>query len=116
MRQTKSKIRFSNLCIPCGNRMGASNRSQPIHYQVRLRMMLLLVVLAGSGFSLGSQPEQRSLTAGTIKPDPRSNLGQWEGWGSSLAWWARAIGGTANADYYADLIYTTKITDGYAGP
>jgi galactan endo-1,6-beta-galactosidase len=78
-------------------------------------MMLFLVVLAGSGFSLGSHPEQRSLTAGTIKPDPKSNLGQWEGWGSSLAWWARAIGGTANANYYADLIYTTKITDGYPG-
>ena len=78
-------------------------------------MMLLLVALAGSGFSLGSHPEQRSLTAGTIKPDPKRNLGQWEGWGSSLAWWARAIGGTANANYYADLIYTTKITHGYPG-
>ena len=53
-------------------------------------------------------PEQSS-------PIPSSNLGQWEGWGSSLAWWARAIGGTANANYYADLIYTTKITDGYPG-
>src|SRR6202011_789977 len=97
MRPTKSKNRFSNSCTPCGNRKRTSNnRRQPIHYQVRLRRMLLLVVLAGSGFLLGSQPEQRSLTAGTIKLDPKSNLGQWEGWGSSLAWWARAVGGTAN--------------------
>src|SRR5258708_30838134 len=95
--------------------MRTSNRRQPIAYQVRLRLMLRVIVLAGSGFSLGAHPEQRSLTAVTIKPDPKNNLGTWEGWGSSLAWWARAIGGTANADYYADLIYTTKTTDGYPG-
>jgi galactan endo-1,6-beta-galactosidase len=40
------------------------------------------------------------------------NLG---GWGSSLAGWGRAVGGTQNADYYADLIYTTKETDGFPG-
>lgn len=47
--------------------------------------------------------------------DPAKDMGKWEGWGSSLAWWARAIGGTANADDYADLIYTRKITDLYPG-
>jgi galactan endo-1,6-beta-galactosidase len=51
----------------------------------------------------------------SIKVDSSQDLGTWEGWGSSLAWWARAIGGTANADYYADLIYTDKTIDGYPG-
>jgi galactan endo-1,6-beta-galactosidase len=47
--------------------------------------------------------------------DPSRDLGTWEGWGSSLAWWSRAIGGTDNADYYADLIYTTNSVDDYPG-
>lgn len=47
--------------------------------------------------------------------EPSQDLGNWDGWGSSLAWWARAIGGTSNADYYADLIYTMKATNGYPG-
>ncbi len=47
--------------------------------------------------------------------DPSRDLGNWEGWGSSLAWWARAVGGTANADYYADLIYSTKPVGAYPG-
>ncbi len=73
------------------------------------------MLLAGSGFSHRSQAQQGAPKAEIVKPDPTKNLGQWEGWGSSLAWWARAIGGTANASYYADLIYTMKITDGYPG-
>lgn len=47
--------------------------------------------------------------------DPSQDLGEWEGWGSSLAWWGRAIGRTGNADFYVDLIYTTKVIDGYPG-
>jgi galactan endo-1,6-beta-galactosidase len=51
----------------------------------------------------------------SIKVDSSQDLGTWDGWGNSLAWWARAIGGTANADHYADLIYTDKTIDGYPG-
>src|ERR1700731_3996462 len=58
---------------------------------------------------------QNSSAIGTVKIDPTQNLGRWDGWGSSLAWWGRAVGGTANADYYADLIYSTKSVDGYPG-
>src|SRR5216683_3459153 len=117
MRQTKSKTRFSNSCIPCGSRMRTSNRTALVQCKVGPRVtMLLMVLLAGLGSSLRAHAQQQhALEAETVKPDPTKNLGQWEGWGSSLAWWARAIGGTANADYYADLIYTTKITDGYPG-
>lgn len=39
--------------------------------------------------------------------DPTNTWSKWDGWGSSLSWWARAIGGTRNANVYADLIYTT---------
>src|ERR1700746_848625 len=53
--------------------------------------------------------------AAYITLDPAQDLGTWQGWGSSLSWWGRAIGGTQNADYYADLIYTTKETDGLPG-
>ena len=58
---------------------------------------------------------QNSPAIGTVRIDPTQNLGKWEGWGSSLAWWGRAVGGTANADYYADLIYSMKSVDGYPG-
>ena len=47
--------------------------------------------------------------------DPADDGGTWQGWGSSLAWWGRAVGGTQNADYYADLIYTLKETDDLPG-
>ena len=47
--------------------------------------------------------------------DLTHDLGAWEGWGSSLAWWGRAVGGSRNVDYYADLIYSTKQTDGLPG-
>ena len=77
--------------------------------------VLLIVLVTGSGFAVRAHAQQGGLTAQTVKIDPTKNVGKWEGWGSSLAWWARAIGGTANADYYADLIYTTKTTDGYPG-
>jgi galactan endo-1,6-beta-galactosidase len=35
----------------------------------------------------------------------KSNLGTWEGWGTSLAWWAQAFG---TRDDLADIFFTTK--------
>lgn len=40
--------------------------------------------------------------------DTSQDLGIWEGWGSSLAWWGHAVGGTQNVDYYADLTTQPK--------
>ncbi|KAK4159048.1 glycoside hydrolase family 30 protein [Cladorrhinum sp. PSN259] len=37
--------------------------------------------------------------------DAKSNRGTWEGWGTSLAWWAAAFG---NRDDLADIFFTTK--------
>jgi galactan endo-1,6-beta-galactosidase len=72
---------------------------------------VIIALLLNSGSLFQIQAQQIS----HVKVDPRENLGHWEGWGSSLAWWARAIGGTSNADFYADLIYTTNVNDGYPG-
>lgn len=43
----------------------------------------------------------------TTKIDSGSNWGTWDGWGVSLAWWAKAFG---NRDDLADIFFTTKST------
>ncbi|MFE4641395.1 beta-1,6-galactanase, partial [Streptomyces sp. NPDC056730] len=41
----------------------------------------------------------------TIPVDPSADYGVWEGWGTSLAWWAKLFG---DRDDLADLFFTTK--------
>jgi galactan endo-1,6-beta-galactosidase len=77
--------------------------------------VIVIALLIGAALSFRAHAQQSGPATVTVKVDPTKNLGRWDGWGSSLAWWARAIGGTANVDYYADLIYTMKSTDGYPG-
>jgi len=43
----------------------------------------------------------------TTTLDPTSNWGTWEGWGVSLAWWAKAFGGR---DDLADIFFATSST------
>jgi galactan endo-1,6-beta-galactosidase len=43
----------------------------------------------------------------TTTIDPKSNWGTWEGWGTSLAWWAQQFG---NRDDLADAFFTLKQT------
>ncbi|KAK3367600.1 glycoside hydrolase superfamily [Podospora didyma] len=43
----------------------------------------------------------------TTTLDAKSNLGAWEGWGTSLAWWAATFG---TRDDLADIFFTTKST------
>lgn len=74
---------------------------------------VLALVLAGAWLWLVKTQAGGSVVA--VKVNASRSLGSWEGWGSSLAWWARAIGGTGDADFYADLIYTNKTIDGYPG-
>lgn len=69
-------------------------------------------VIHSTSYAHAQQPTH---AVSIIKIEPTQDLGVWQGWGSSLAWWAKAIGGTANADYYADLIYTRKNIAGYPG-
>lgn len=43
----------------------------------------------------------------TTAINPGTDWGTWEGWGTSLAWWAATFG---NRDDLADLLFTTKST------
>jgi galactan endo-1,6-beta-galactosidase len=43
----------------------------------------------------------------TVTLDPRPTWGVWEGWGTSLAWWAKVFG---TRDDLADLMFTTNYT------
>jgi galactan endo-1,6-beta-galactosidase len=41
----------------------------------------------------------------TVAPDPSKTFGVWEGWGTSLCWWANTMGDRADL---AELIFSTK--------
>ncbi|MFG2354087.1 beta-1,6-galactanase [Streptomyces sp. NPDC048521] len=70
-----------------------------------------LLAAAGGGL-LGS-----ALATGTARADatatvtPTTTYGTWEGWGTSLAWWANVFGGRED---FADIFFTTKTT-AYSG-
>src|SRR5271169_5290461 len=40
--------------------------------------------------------------------EPGKTWGPWEGWGTSLCWWAKGLG---DRDDIADLLFTTKAVD-----
>jgi hypothetical protein len=40
--------------------------------------------------------------------DPAMSQGTWDGWGTSLCWWAKAVG---DRDDIADFLFTTKTVD-----
>jgi hypothetical protein len=64
------------------------------------------LLTAAGGTLLGG-----ALAAGTARADatvginPGTDYGEWEGWGTSLAWWANVFG---ERDDFADLLFTTK--------
>ena len=64
------------------------------------------VLAAAGGALLGS-----ALATGTARADatiainPGTEYGSWEGWGTSLAWWANVFGAR---DDFADIFFTTK--------
>jgi galactan endo-1,6-beta-galactosidase len=64
------------------------------------------VLTAAGGALIGS-----ALATGTARADssiavsPGTSYGSWEGWGTSLAWWANVFGGR---DDFADAFFTTK--------
>ena len=43
-----------------------------------------------------------------VTPDKTDSRGLWEGWGCSISWWGKGIGGSAYQDLHADLFFTTK--------
>ncbi|KAG5997947.1 Endo-beta-1 6-galactanase [Claviceps lovelessii] len=66
-------------------------------------------VLHAAVAALASIPLAVADTYTTI--DPSQRYGTWEGWGVSLAWWAKAFG---DRDDLADIFFTTK-TQKYQG-
>ncbi|OIJ99467.1 glycoside hydrolase [Streptomyces monashensis] len=66
-----------------------------------------LLAAAGGGI-LGSALATGTARAdATIPVDPSAAYGTWEGWGTSLAWWANVFG---TRDDFADIFFTTKST------
>ena len=75
---------------------------------MHLRSVLVLAVSAAlSGVTTAAPLADELVKARdtTVKIDAKSNWGTWEGWGISLAWWAKAFG---NRDDLADIFFTTK--------
>jgi galactan endo-1,6-beta-galactosidase len=97
--------------------MGSSLMGAPIRRIIwRLGLAATtLVALVQTSRSAQNPKRTPEMPSEFVSVDPTIDLGSWQGWGSSLAWWGRAVGGTENADYYADLIYTTKDADGVPG-
>jgi len=50
---------------------------------------------------------QPALADTTATLDPNQRWGVWEGWGTSLCWWANVFG---TSDTFADLVFTTNYT------
>jgi galactan endo-1,6-beta-galactosidase len=44
----------------------------------------------------------------TVSLRPQESRGLWDGWGASLAWWGKGVGGSAQENLYADLFFTTQ--------
>ncbi|WP_432042472.1 glycoside hydrolase [Streptomyces cadmiisoli] len=74
-----------------------------------------LLAAAGAG-AIGSALATGTARAdSTITVDPSKTYGTWDGWGTSLAWWAKVFGNSAEyADVFADLLFTDK-TVSYMG-
>lgn len=98
---------------PCGS--CGPEADMPLFKRIGLFLTVFtqtLLILASSwAQNINPTAQHRSI----YRVNPVSDLGLWRGWGSSLAWWGRAVGGTQNADYYADLIYALKETDHLPG-
>ena len=69
---------------------------------VNLRSQVLATLILGTAVFPTAQANTY------VVPDPTIKWGTWEGWGTSLCWWANAYG---DRDDLADLIFTRKILD-----
>ena len=96
---------------PVGGKLMSTQKSTCLKLSLAIMLIALIRVIAPQ--IIGAQDVHVQQNSAEVEPS--SYFGMWQGWGSSLAWWARAIGGTGNADYYADLIYKTDSTRGYPG-
>jgi hypothetical protein len=82
---------------PSGMRLRAQSvgtRPHPVIRRFFLPLVAFLLLLQHSPAQLAD-----------VTPDPAASRGIWEGWGTSLAWWAAVFG---NRDDVADLLFTAK--------
>ncbi|XVS62905.1 hypothetical protein ACQPYE_32290 [Actinosynnema sp. CA-299493] len=69
---------------------------------INRRTVLTAAGVAAASTALGTGVARADATIGV---DPAADQGTWEGWGTSLAWWATVFG---DRDDFADLFFTTK--------
>ncbi|MFJ5103749.1 glycoside hydrolase [Streptomyces sp. NPDC088554] len=65
----------------------------------------LLAATAGGTLLGGALATGTAHADATVAVNPGTSYGTWEGWGTSLAWWANVFG---DRDDFADLFFTTK--------
>ncbi|MEW2407194.1 beta-1,6-galactanase [Streptomyces griseoviridis] len=66
------------------------------------------LLAAAGGTVLGSALATGTAHAdATVAVNPNTSYGSWEGWGTSLAWWANVFGAR---DDFADIFFTTRST------
>ena len=63
-----------------------------------------LLATAGAGAVGGALVAGPAHADATITINPGADYGAWEGWGTSLAWWANGFG---DRDDFADIFFTT---------
>ncbi|GIF02021.1 hypothetical protein [Paractinoplanes rishiriensis] len=71
----------------------------------------VLGAAAGAAVAGGLLPGGPARADATIAVRPSADFGAWEGWGTSLAWWANVFG---NRDDFADIFFTLNAV-GYNG-
>ncbi len=63
------------------------------------------VLAAGAGVAASTLVEGVARADATIAINPAADFGAWQGWGTSLAWWANVFG---DRDDFADIFFTTR--------
>jgi galactan endo-1,6-beta-galactosidase len=79
-----------------------------------MRFTAIVAALAGcaaptssrGGSTCTGKCDSDSSEVSTIAVDINDQRGAWEGWGCSLAWWAKAVGDTSMQAAYADAFFT----------
>ncbi|MEU3788299.1 beta-1,6-galactanase [Streptomyces fructofermentans] len=64
-----------------------------------------LLAAAGGTVLGGALATGTARADATVAVNPGTSYGRWEGWGTSLAWWANVFGAR---DDFADIFFTTK--------
>ncbi|GAA2049640.1 hypothetical protein GCM10009839_64610 [Catenulispora yoronensis] len=72
-------------------------------YSLRRRTLLATSAAAAGAVSFSGPGTGTARADSTTTIDPGTSWGTWEGWGTSLAWWAKAFG---NRDDLADIFFT----------